>query len=107
MVDVLDQVRVPSEVTLKKYGLSKTEWLDMAREQGGACFVCEKVPTTGRLVIDHEHQKGWKKMPPEQRKKAVRGILCWYCNHAYVGRAITAKKSRRVTLYLERYEAKK
>lgn len=71
------------------------------------CFVCGKMPKTGRLCIDHEHVKGWKKMPPEERKLYVRGLLCWFCNHTYVGRAITIEKSKRVTQYLEGYEARK
>jgi hypothetical protein len=49
---------------------------------------------------------GWKKMPAEERKKYVRGLLCWFCNHYYVGRAITVEKASRVVLYLQNYEKK-
>lgn len=62
------------------------------------------MPTTGRLVIDHFHQKGWKKLPPEQRRLWIRGLICWYENHAYLGRGITVQKSRAITAYLERFE---
>lgn len=78
----------------------------MAQAQNWACPICLKIPSTGRLVIDHEHQPGWKKKPPEERKKAVRGLLCWFCNHTYVGRAITVAKAERVVQYLKQYESK-
>jgi hypothetical protein len=96
-------VKTPSEATLKKYGLIEAEWQVMADAQGHACFICEKTPTTGRLVIDHEHVKGWKKMPPEQRKLYVRGLLCWVCNHYYVGRGISIAKAEKVVKYLSDY----
>jgi hypothetical protein len=47
--------------------------------------------------------KGWKKMPPEQRKLYVRGLLCWTCNHYYLARGITVRRSERVTLYFQEY----
>lgn len=97
----------PSLATLKKYGLSLEEWQAMADAQGHACYVCHQVPTKGRLCIDHEHVKNWKKMPPERRKLFVRGLLCFRCNTTYVGRSITVERSRRVTQYLEAYEARK
>jgi hypothetical protein len=59
-------VKTPSKATLKKYGLSEDEWQKILTRQNGVCAVCEKVPTTGRLCIDHEHVKGWKKLPPEK-----------------------------------------
>lgn len=118
-------VQVPSEATLKKYGLSEPEWRAILEAQGGVCAICEKEPNPpkahpergGRLCIDHEHvyvpvpgkktKTPWKKLPPEQRKLYVRGLLCWTCNHYYAGRGITITKSKNVTLYLEEYERKK
>ena len=100
-------VREPKEATLRRYGLSLEEWRFILARQGGVCAVCEKVPSTGRFVVDHDHVRGWAKMPPEQRKLYVRGILCWFCNHAYVGRAITVRKSENVTNYLRAYELRK
>jgi hypothetical protein len=93
----------PLKATLKKYGLSEEDWRSILVSQGGACAVCEKVPN-GRLCIDHDHIRGWKDLPPEKRKIHVRGLLCWFCNHSYVGRAITIAKSRNVTAYLEAHE---
>lgn len=93
----------PSPATLKKYGLTEAEWRAILDRQGGVCFVCQKVPKSGRLCTDHEHVKNWKKMPPEQRKLYVRGLLCWTCNHYYLARGITVERSQRVTLYLQEY----
>lgn len=93
--------RVPLPNTLRKYGLTAEEWLDIARRQGWVCAVCKKLPPNGRLCTDHDHVKGWKKMKPDQRKKFVRGLLCFWCNSAYVGRAITILKAKNVYRYLK------
>ena len=96
-------VRVPLPATLERYGLTAEEWLAILARQGGVCFVCETLPPSGRLCTDHEHVKGWKKMPPERRKTYVRGILCWTCNHYYMGRGITLMKALRVADFLRQY----
>lgn len=44
-------------------------------------------------------------MPPGERVKYVRGLLCWRCNATYLGRGITIERSRNVTTYLERFAA--
>ncbi len=94
----------PKPETLKKYGLTAEEWLAILESQGGVCAVCSKVPKTGRFVVDHEHVRGWKKKKPEVRKTYVRGLLCWFCNHSYVGRSITLQKARNVVKYLEGHD---
>lgn len=101
------KVMVPTKATLKKYGLSEEEWKQILESQGGVCFVCQKEPTKGRLCIDHFHIKNWKKMPPEQRKLYVRGLLCWWCNSNFLSRGITIPIAKRAVLYLEQYEARK
>lgn len=97
----------PSAPTLKKYGLTLEAWQAMADAQGHACYVCRQEPTRGRLCIDHDHVKGWAKMPPERRCMYVRGLLCFRCNTTYVGRSITVERAQRVVSYLENYEARK
>lgn len=97
----------PSVATLKKYGLSLEEWRGLAASQEHCCFVCRREPSKGRLCIDHEHVKGWKKMPPEQRKLYVRGLLCWVCNHYYLGRGITIERAQNVVLYLQAYSSRR
>lgn len=62
--------------------------------------MCGKEPSSGKLHTDHDHVRGWKGMAPELRKKHVRGLLCWFCNGNYVGRAITLMKAEAVVAYL-------
>lgn len=91
----------PAPKTLAKYGLTAEDWLAWLAKQGGHCAVCREPRES--LCVDHVHAKGWKKMPPEQRKLWVRGLLCFWCNSRYVGRGINPERSRRVTAYLESF----
>ena len=106
-------VSVPTPATLKRYGGTVELWSDLVHAQDGKCGVCGKQPTpnktTGhvRLVIDHEHVRGWKAMPPEERWTYVRGLVCWFCNHYYLGRGLTLEKALGVVSYLRRYLARK
>lgn len=94
--------RTPTLATLNKYGLSEGDFFMLLAYQGGVCAICGKVPN-GHWCIDHEHRKGWKKLPPGQRAACVRGILCWFCNHYYVGRGITIERAKNVVEYLQNY----
>lgn len=102
--DTVRGVKIPSAATLAKYGLDAGRFVVRLQAQGWVCSICGKVPSTGRLVVDHFHVKGWKKLPPEQRRQYIRGLVCWYENHAYLGRGITVEKAREVLAYLERFE---
>ena len=100
-------IRTPTDTTLKKYGLSKWEWQDILANQGGVCGACGKEPSSGRLVTDHQHVKGWKKLPPEKRKTYVRGLLCWTCNHFRLGKGATVKNLFGAYQYLIDYEQRR
>lgn len=100
------EARPPKPPTLKRYGLTLEAWEAILERQGGVCAVCEKLPKSGQLHIDHDHRPGWKDKPPEERAKAVRGLLCFFCNQYYVGRSITIAKARNVVAYLEDYAAR-
>jgi len=93
-------IKMPTKPTLAKYGLSEHEFRLIWLRQGSVCPICSKVPSTGRTNIDHFHIKGWKKLPPEQRKLYVRGVLCWFCNKQYLSRGITLEKARNIVKYL-------
>lgn len=100
-----DNIQVPKPQTLKKYGLTEQDFMELFHKQGGICPICERPLSKPR--IDHDHVKGWKKMPDEVRKKFVRGLLCFFCNKYYVGRSITIKRAKNVVTYLQRYEKRK
>ncbi|MGI0013634.1 MAG: endonuclease domain-containing protein [Nitrososphaera sp.] len=91
---------------MKRYGLSRKEWVRLARAQSNVCGVCDRLPASERLVVDHEHRVGWAKLPAAERKMYVRGLCCQYCNHYVVGR-LTLDKAKRVVKFLEAYERRK
>lgn len=96
-------IKVPSAPTLKKYGLDAQGWLAILEAQGWVCAICKKVPKTGRFNTDHSHIRRWKTKSPEERRKHVRGIVCWWCNKVYLGRAITIDKAVNVVAYLRAF----
>jgi hypothetical protein len=97
-------VAVPSQNTLAKYGLSLGEFCAIVERQGGVCRICENLPSSKRLVIDHDHVPNWKKMKPEMRKLHVRGLLCWLCNLHLVRRGMTPRRLRNAADYLDEHE---
>lgn len=100
-------IREPTRATLRKYGWTLDDWKLQVLLQDGTCAVCRKVPSSGRLMLDHAHVKGWSKMKPERRRDYVRGLVCYMCNRFYLARGITIEKARGVLAYLEAYEEKK
>ena len=94
---------LPTPGTLHKYGLTVETANEILKRQRGICPICERVPN-GHWCIDHYHVKGWKNKPPEERVKYVRGLLCWFCNYYYLGKAITVRKAENVVSYLKRFE---
>ena len=97
-------VRVPKDATLKRYGLTLSEWEGIWRRQGEVCPICKKSPPTGNAHIDHAHVKRWKEMKPEERKRYVRGVICAFCNMRVITKAINLEKARNLVVYLEEYE---
>lgn len=93
----------PSTKTLDKYGLNVLTWLCILHGQGYVCAVCGKLPSSGRLFIDHDHVKNYKKLPPDQKRKHVRGLLCFICNKFFAMRGMTENKARRLVKYLSQY----
>ena len=67
----------------KTYGITLNEWNEMFKKQNGVCWICQTLPKNKVLCVDHIHQKGYKKMSPEEKKKYVRALLCFQCNTAF------------------------
>ena len=102
-----DRLLTPKTATLAQYGMDERDFRDLAVPQGWACGVCGNLPDSGRLFIDHEHVVGWKKMPPQERRKYIRGLACYRCNRFILNARITFKLLRLAADYLERYERAK
>lgn len=97
----------PSPQTLRRYGLSVEEWAQLNAKQRGVCAICGKLPPSGKLNIDHEHVRNWKKLPPEKRKLYVRCLACTFCNRVVIRKGVTIDKMKRAIEMLEEYEKRK
>lgn len=98
--------RISSPATLKKYGLSLTDWIEMFNKQKGCCAICKTPFGEKRINVDHAHVKGWKKMAPEQRREFVRGLLCYQCNKFMVMRGVTSTKLWNAYFYMRNFEVR-
>ena len=84
--NIREQIRldkIKDKRLYKTYGIHIDYWQALLESQGGGCAICKR--KDGRLCVDHIHQKGYKKMPPEEKIKYVRGILCFLCNTGLKG----------------------
>lgn len=97
-------MKVPSTQTLKKYGLSHEDWVEMYNLQGGVCPICSR--PLEKPVVDHFHIRNWKKMSPQKRKLYVRGLPCSYCNRRLLMRGMNLERARKIVSYLEAFERK-
>jgi hypothetical protein len=80
--------------TVRAFGLTLEQAMDMYNAQGGVCAICGVDPklTKRRLVLDHDHSTG----KPRQ-------FLCCACN---MDLAVLENKKRlaRLQAYLEKHE---
>jgi hypothetical protein len=100
-------ILVPSKSTLDRYGMTEMEWQDILEQQDWVCGVCCKVPPSGRLFIDHEHVRGWRKKSKEARRKYVRGLACYVCNRFVLNYRVYPQLLRAAAAYLEAYIARR
>lgn len=96
-----ESLKLTSAKTCAKYGLTQDGFLFLAKRQGYVCAICKKLPSSGRLVIDHDHAKGWNKMPPEERRRYVRGACCWNCNYRFLAKGMNIEKAQNLVDYLK------
>lgn len=60
----------------KTYGISSAVYRRVLKLQNGVCAICQRRPRKNqRFHVDHDH-----------KTDRVRGILCWVCNHRFLGR---------------------
>lgn len=106
MTQIPDWLTIPTEMTLKKYGLTRLEYLEIVQRQGFVCPVC-KNKLEKQVNIDHLHVPNWKKFPAHIRKLYVRGVTDWWCNKSYLGKGITVDRAYNMTIYLQEFELRK
>lgn len=91
------------------YGITYGEWLQLKIDQDGVCAICKTLPKNEVLCVDHLHIKDYKKLPIEEKKKYVRGLLCFQCNTAF-GRIERRKDPRKllesIVQYFNKYPIK-
>lgn len=100
-------IKVPSIRTLRKYGLTVKDWIEVLERQQGVCAVCLLVPKSGKLCVDHEHVRGFKRMSPKERRAFIRGLLCAHCNHRLVNKYITIVAIEKALRYLKAHDARR
>jgi len=89
------------------YGITINEYEAIKKDQGGACWICQRVPEEGqrKLSVDHLHSKGENKRNPREKRGRIRGLLCWQCNTAIGKFNDSITKLRRAADYLEQWPA--
>jgi hypothetical protein len=65
---------------MKTYGISIEDYDRKSFEQNHLCWICKCPPKNTRLNVDHRHVLGYKHLSPENKRKEVRGLLCFGCN---------------------------
>lgn len=75
-----------------KYGMTKADYAEMRKEQGGSCAICTK--PCKKMVVDHDHVTG-----------QIRGLLCMGCNSAIGKLGDTPEGVQRAVDYLVRGKA--
>ena len=74
---------IKSKRLYKTYGINIDDFNRMLQEQEGVCWICKTLPKSGVLCCDHLHVKGYKKMDPSERRKYLRGLVCFGCNTVF------------------------
>lgn len=93
----------------KTYGITIEIWDQMFEEQKGVCWICQTMPKSGILCVDHRHVPKYKKLDFIEKAKEVRGLLCFSCNVGLHG--LEKRKNARflfeqVTRYFTKYKIK-
>ena len=89
-----------------KYGITEADYDAILEAQGGACALCHRPPREGKVLhVDHEHVFGYDKLPPEKKRKYVRGLVDYSCNKFKIGRT-TLAGAKAVYDYLRRPPAR-
>lgn len=76
------------------YGLTLAEYEEMYEARKGCCDICSRFYDV--LNVDHRHVLKYKKLPPEEKRKEVRGLVCFRCNKFSIGGLEIHKDARNI-----------
>ena len=76
------------------YGITLDTYNYMYKTQKGKCLFCDRKYKV--LNVDHRHVLKYKKLPPEEKAKEVRGLLCLRCNKFTLGGLEIHKNARQI-----------
>jgi len=102
-------MKLPSKATLRKYGLSASDYVNLYTRHGGCCYICRKpFQDDKRNYIDHEHLPKWKTLTDDERRATVRGLLCFRDNFKLMQKGNdNLSVLRNAVAYLEEYEKRR
>lgn len=92
---------VRSSVLKNNYGITLDEYEAMLGEQNGLCRLCFGISEGKNLAVDHDHVAGYDELPPDEKRRLVRGLLCDACNRGIGLLRDDADLLRRAIAYLE------
>lgn len=86
----------------RRFGLTVEEFVAEETRQGNLCAICRNPPSGrwDRLHVDHEHVPGYDDMPPEEKRKYFRGLLCFDCNSGLGSFADSSDRLMAALVYL-------
>lgn len=87
--------KVPYAWLMKRYGLTREDYLEKLNAQDGKCCICNEVPDPEfPLNVDHDHRL------PAKDKMSHRGLLCKKCNTGIGALVDSVENLRRAADYL-------
>jgi hypothetical protein len=67
----------------REYGLTAKEWESILIKQSGRCNIClTELYNKNEPCVDHPHLENWDSLTGDEKKKHIRGMLCFRCNNA-------------------------
>lgn len=84
---------------MKQFGYDASKYDSMLTAQGGKCAICGHPPSSGYLVIDHDHEKG--------HGSSLRDLLCDGCNRAIGALRDNPDTCEAAAAYLRRHKARR
>lgn len=96
MINLDKKLKEKDKRLYNTYGITLKEWEMMFDKQQSVCYICKTMPKSKILCVDHIHIKSFKKMKPMDKKKYVRGLLCYMCNTGLKGfeKTVDGKRNR-------------